>query len=344
MQNHLQLATFERADNRMPELDETKLSNDTRLAVPNEDTLTTFCSCGGNKCALHSNRVLSQHVNIMNEDWEQVRDLLPEEWKWDTEYHNGCWACTPVEADVPKNYPLTIAGAPVVLHVDYQWPPMGGVNPPPDPRPSAPIDCQKEVSDEVLRDMFLTFEGSIGFYILISGLLQVIVREDFDTLWASSHLPHKYGGLKVCYILQSLEPTMLPSKTETTETKETKTLFSSQISTMSNVFRPARSSNVSSNTALKLNDFIEARPKSNHKKERYSGRIGLKVTKDGEPYLLMSSHIITEAMLAKSHREAIFGRSRSRFEKLSKDWNDHVDIWAGNEMVRQIAFHLIMET
>jgi hypothetical protein len=50
----------------------------------------------------------------------------------------------------------------------------------------------------------------------------------------------------------------------------------------------------------------------------------------------MSTHVITEAMLVKSHREAIFGRSRDRFEKLGDDWNKSVEVWAGNEIIGTI--------
>lgn len=87
--------------------------------------------------------------------------------------------------------------------------------------------------------------------------------------------------------------------------------------------------------SLKINDFIEARSSSAHSKEKFSGRIGLKVLKENEPYLIMSTHIITEAIVAKSSLRSMFGRSRHRIEKLNEEWNDHVDIWAGNEKVRK---------
>jgi hypothetical protein len=279
----------------------------------------------------------AEEVNILAEaesslgiDWTQVQRMLPETWMWDVEFHTGCWTCTPLEVDEPKYYPLTIAGAPVVLPVEYLWPPMGGVNPPPDPRPFVPLDCRAEITVDVIRDVFLTFEGSIGFYMLISGLLQIVVPEGFDTEWASSHLPHKYGGLRVCYIPQTMEATMLPSTMETTKTKPA---LNSQSSSLSSIFRTSRPSTASSSSTLKLNDFIEARPKASHRKERYSGRIGLKVMKDDSPYLIMSTHIITEAILAKSHRDTVFGRGRDRFLKLDQDWNEHVEVWAGNEKV-----------
>ncbi|KAF1941506.1 hypothetical protein EJ02DRAFT_347687 [Clathrospora elynae] len=299
------------------------------------------------KLRLHDNEphILRTSYSLLEEDWMQVQCLLPDIWKWDVEYqnthtevggHHGSWTCTPLEPDEPKCYPLTIASAPVVLPVEYQWPPIGGVTPPPDPRPSAPIDPCAKIPLEVVRDLFLTFEGSIGFYLLINGLLQVIVPNNFDTAWASSHLPHKYGGLKVCYISQTMEPTMLPSKTATTGTSPS---LMSPSSSISNIFRLNRPRPVASLApALKINDFIEARPRSSHKKEKYSGRIGLKVSKDGDPYLVISTHVITEAILAKSHRDAFFGGSRDdRFEKLEDDWNEHVEIWAGNEKIGSIS-------
>ncbi|KAH7067516.1 hypothetical protein BKA63DRAFT_424319 [Paraphoma chrysanthemicola] len=268
--------------------------------------------------------------SLLESNWSDAQMLVPEALRWDLEFQAGVWTCTPLQPDIPKDIPLTIGNAPVVLPVEYHWPPMGGVNPPPDPRPSAPLDTQAPLTVDVIRDVFLTFEGSVGFYLLLSGLLQIIVPDDFDTAWASSHLPHKYGGMKVCYIAQTLEATMLPS---TTEISKTRPPLTSPSTGLSSIFRSSRPSTVSASPSLKLNDFIEARPKSNHRKEKYAGRLGLKVSKGSDPYLLMSSHIITEAMLAKSHRETIFGRSRGRFEKLDDDWNKSVEIWAGNEKI-----------
>lgn len=261
---------------------------------------------------------------------EAVQTLLPESWRYDVEYQTDSWTCTPLGHDIPKYIPLRIVSAPIILPVAHRWPPVGGANPPPDPWPSAPIDRKSDIGLDVVRDLFLTFEGSIGLYILINGLLQIIVREEFDTAWALSHLPHKYGGLKVSYIPQTVEATMLPSTIETTKTKPS---FVSQTSGLSSMFHSSRQSTSSSSPSLKLNDFIEARPKAILRKEKYSGRVGLKVIKANIPYLLMSTHIVTEAILEKSHRDAIFGRGRDRSAKLDGDWNEHVEIWAGNEAI-----------
>jgi len=282
--------------------------------------------------------------------WRDIQTCLPTDWRWDVEFHvtlamygrqHGCWTCTPLELTKPKNYPLTIAHAPVVIPVEYHWPPTSGVTPPPDPRRVTPIDCRAKISLELIKDMFLTYEGSVGFYVLINGLLQVIVPKDFDTTWASSHLPHTYGGLKVCYIEQILEPTMFPSSTETTRTMPHSTsLGSSLVSEMSGTARLSPQFPPGS-FSLKLNDFIEARPFSNHRRERFAGRIGLMVAEAGSPRLVMSTHVITEAILARSHRDAILGRKHdSHVQKLNGNWNDHVEIWAGSEKVSAVHFAL----
>lgn len=64
-------------------------------------------------------------------------------------------------------------------------------------------------------------------------------------------------------------------------------------------------------------------------KGRFSGRIGLKVLKDGNPYLVMSSHVITEAITARSFPLARWPHT----ERLADGWNVHAEIWGGNEKV-----------
>ncbi|KAI1311510.1 hypothetical protein F5Y03DRAFT_343345 [Xylaria venustula] len=264
---------------------------------------------------------LFPNTRLEHESWKEVRNDLPNSWLWDIDYQkiytnagegkgSGCWTCTPTEPDGPKNLPLTISGAPVVIPVYHRWPPIVGVNPPPDPRPSAPLDCTAMLPLEVIRDLFLTFEGCIGFYILINGLLQIIVPSDFNTVWASSHLPHTYGGLRVCYIPRTVEPTVLPGKTEIAKSGP---LVTAPTPTQT----------------LKLNSFIEARTNSS-KKDKFEGRIGMRLTNRGVPYLVMSTHVITEAILARSHRWLL---GSDHMKKLRSHWNSHVEVWAGNERV-----------
>lgn len=240
---------------------------------------------------LASESHLSFGLVLSEETWRDIRHSIREDWKRDLEYNTthsnndsskGCWTCTPSEPDEPENFPLTISSAPVVIPIEHQWPPMAGVNPPPDPRPSTPISCTSELPIDVIRDIFLTFEGSLGFYILINGLMQILVPETFDKEWASSHFPHKFGGLKISYIDQNMEPTvtLFPSKTETVKTQESQT---TQSSSSLNIFRPSLASIASSAQPLRINDFIEAKVKSSYRKEKFAGRVGLKVINCGTP-------------------------------------------------------------
>jgi hypothetical protein len=287
------------------------------------------CSSGlENSMDLTQRHVLDELAGKLPDAWEEIQDQLPESYKWDIEYvttlgHSGatggCWTCAPLD-DI--EIPFTIADAPVVLPIQHQWPPVSGIQPPPDPRPSKLIDCWTELPLDTIRDIFLTFEGSLGFYVLISGLLQIIVDEAFDATWASSHLPHRYGGLKVCYIVNTMEPTMLQSNIATTSGKSAS--LQTQPSRVLGTIKQARVSQ-----SLQLNDFIEARVSSTSR-EKFTGRIGLRLEKDGQPYLVMSSHIITEAILGKS----FFGLSRDPVKRLREDWNKNAEIWAGNAKVR----------
>lgn len=262
---------------------------------------------------------------------------------WDVEYQvdpnltirnracRGTWSLTPSETTQSLEYPLTIAGSPMVLPVSYRWPPGIATGPPPDPRPSEPINASTRLDANIIRDIFTTFEGSIGCCILITGLLQLIVLDDFDMTWASSHLPHRFGGLKVCYIYQTLEPTTSPSTTKIQQDMPQVTRFGSSIS---GLFRPSKVSTTLIRLGPHLNDHVEARCHSKNKYEKFSGRIGLKVSNSDHQCILMSTHVITEAILAKSRRELLIGRNRDPVIRLANDWNDQVQIWAGNEQVR----------
>ncbi|EUC48838.1 hypothetical protein COCMIDRAFT_33704 [Bipolaris oryzae ATCC 44560] len=265
--------------------------------------------------------------------WEEIQDQLPDSYKWDIEFitnhlggaaKNGCWSCTPLLDSEPKQIPLTIAHAPVVIPVEHRWPPVGGVKPPPDPRTSSLINPWAELPMDVIRDLFLTFEGALGFYVLISGLLQVIVPDTFDTSWASSHLPHSFGGLKVCYIMNTMEPTTLQSNVAVAHgSSATSQTPNVQITHPSRQSRPAQS--------LQINDLIEARV-SFIPRTKFEGRIGLKVAKNGQldqTYLVMSTHVITEAILSKT----LISRTRNRIRRLQDDWNEHVEICAGGSKI-----------
>jgi hypothetical protein len=304
------------------------------------------CICGTEGPPEYEARhVLAEMREKLPSAWKVVRNQLPESYKWDIEYVNsyfdggneiGCWTCAPLLDGEPKHIPLTIAQAPVVLPVEHRWPPVGGVIPPPDPRPSL-INPRIELPTDVMQDLFLTFEGALGFYVLISGLLQVIVPDTFEIAWASSHLPRSFGGLKVCYITNNMEPTALRSNVAVAQS--TAAMLQTPAGQLTHSSRQARATQ-----SLQINNIIEARPVSSllrdkllrdkPLRDKYSGRIGLQVEhiQNGQPYLIMSTHVITETILSKS-----FGLSRDPIRRLRDDWNKHAEIWAGNMKVSATA-------
>jgi hypothetical protein len=323
-------------EDRSDQANRTVFDERSPLPLSDQPVEDVECLCASEKGLrtagmMKERHVMSQVEAMSLDDWERIRDALPEAYKWDIEFDGkhsifedsyGCWTCMPLQDRETSHIPLTIANCPVVLPVDYQWPPIGGVNPPPDPRKSTPIDCRMEITTAMARDILLTFPGSVGFYMLVNGLLQIIVSDDFNTTWAASHLPHKFGGLRVCYIEGTMEPTMWPSRITTTDASPSAHPQSSRLSSFRRSPRP--------DPLLQLNDFVEVRAGSNSR-ERYSGRIGLKVCKDGEARLLMSTHVITEAILGKTFFG--LGISRDPTRRLRDDWNIQVEVMAKSSKV-----------
>jgi hypothetical protein len=126
---------------------------------------------------------------------------------------------------------------------------------------------------------------------------------------------------------------MWPSSTEMANPASSSSSHTPTRSELSNILHHPPTSSAHGIHSLGINDFIEARPRHGYRSEKFSGRIGLKVLRDNQCYLLMSTHIITEAILVRSHRNSFFGRTHHRFKKLEDDWNEHVGIWAGNTKV-----------
>ncbi|ORY04371.1 hypothetical protein BCR34DRAFT_572744 [Clohesyomyces aquaticus] len=242
---------------------------------------------------------------------QAIVDTLPDFLHDTLELHDtfGCdkvWTCTPL-ADTPiEKIPLTIGGYPVVIPVEYQYPPMALTLPPPDPHPLF-IDSSKIISEDIVNDIFKTYDIVLGFYILINGMLQVIVPDDFDYEYALSHRPNSFGGLRVSYIPQSFISTadrssnvmIAPSQPETN-------IQPGSASSSSTPPQSIRSSNVASKRAQKSEcslrlDFgstVEAHVERSKSAESFRGKIGLMTKYDNHFYLVVSSHVLTNALIA----------------------------------------------
>ncbi|KAF3932404.1 hypothetical protein ABW19_dt0207967 [Dactylella cylindrospora] len=162
-----------------------------------------------------------------------IRDCLQLE---NTYGVGGCWTYAATGVTQTSEVPLTIDGLPVVIPVPYRYAPLaGGVLSPSthDPRPER-IDPSQPPSEEIVQDIFSTFGGCLGFYILINGFLQIVVPYDFefeDPSTDTTYIPTTFGGLKVSYVFPNLVPTADTSTTEFPSRESAYEISSTEINT-----------------------------------------------------------------------------------------------------------------
>jgi hypothetical protein len=288
--------------------------------------------------------ILSDRDADLHDHWTEIRDSLPISETADMQYtsfngtskEHGAWTCLPMKGDASV-YPLQIAKAPVVIPVQHRWPPMAGVVTPPDPRGTQLIDCRADLPVEIIQDIFSTFKGCTGAYLLVNGYLQILVPDDFDMEWAASHYPHRFGGLKVSYIHDTRTPTMNSQRMFGSSTVTSSHRAGTKIPTMASRRHKPTPSNHIATRSPQLNDMIAARPSSSLRRTaKYSGRIGLQIKKNDVPYLIMSTHVITQAMTHRDRISARLGRGRN---ELPADWMKRVEVLVRNEKVCILHFN-----
>ena len=287
--------------------------------------------------AFYSHLLPREAAILKDGDWKSLIGDLPESIRWDVEYNTSdwrskSWTCTPSSPDGVDDIPLLIAGAPVILPVAYRWPPISGVFPPPDPHPYI-LDPAEPLALRTIKDIFETYSECSGFYLLLNGMLQLIVPDGFDAEWASSHLPNKFGRLRISYIFQSMSPTM-NTGVETTliGTAQQDEPIRSRSDAATPYHSQQRTNPIPAHS-LKLNQTIEARAKDSPSKEKFAGRLGLRTTKGSKTYLTISSHIVTSMLSPKKRPASILSWLRGSSNQLKENWPDDVEIWATNKRV-----------
>lgn len=264
----------------------------------------------------------------IHSDWSLVMKSLPPFLKDIVTLTNpprfdpcdNVWTCTPTSETPMEKIPLTIAGLPVVIPVEYHYPLLATTIPPPDPHPQK-IDCLKSISEEEMNAIFNTFEHALGFYLLINGMLQIIIPDDFDYEYALSHRPTSFGGLQVSYISvnsTSLIPTAETSVNPTTSLAKSTSdipILAKNITAESPVQRPRSEGIQSSNQItlaprprqgssaagsmrLVLGSMVQARVEKSKATERFQGKIGLMTRTEDRVHLVVSSHVLTQALTA----------------------------------------------
>jgi hypothetical protein len=271
--------------------------------------------------------------DLLEGRWRDLLPLLPEFLRWDVEY-KSCWTFTPSSVVSHDDIPYSIAGAPVVLPVNYRYPLTGPVTPPPDPHPQI-INPSATLNIETIYAIFKDFQDALGFFLLINGMLQIMVPEGFDYEWASSHRPNVFGGLKICYISLSLVPTVVSSSTYLQATA-TSSDSKGRSSFRESFFRSQGGPSKTPMPALKLSQSVQARVKGVRTTEKHAGRIGVLTECNSRTYLTMSSHVITSAVFAKE-RSSIFSNWRNSSRALSNEtWTNKAEIYANDSKVKNL--------
>lgn len=234
------------------------------------------------------------------------------------------WTCTPSKNTPIDKIPLTIGGYPVVVPVAYYYPASAFSIPPPDPHPRF-IDPSISLDEDTVNDIFNNFEHVLGFYLFINGMLQLIVPDEFDFQHALSHQPNFFGGLRVSYIPEAMIPTAErqegPSSTvmePPTTTPLPATVIQPQktgSSSTNSSHKPARGDPMN----LKIGSMVQAVVEGTKTTDRFQGKIGLITEANDQYYMVVSSHILTQA-LAAAKSDQFPG----------KDWKDSVRVIASN--------------
>lgn len=241
---------------------------------------------------------------------EMIRDNL----EYREVYGSGSvWTYTPSGDVSNEDLPLRISGHPVVIPVQYCHPAAAYTIPPPDPR-QAFIDAAKDVGEDIVHDIFETYNNAIGFYLLINGMLQLIIPDKFDIEYALSHKPNEFGGLKVSYIRQSSVPTAEIQEETFSGSLQEPTNLSVAASQRTHPLHPLQvcdDANMSSEHVknsddlidLKIGSMVHTCLKELQAASRFQGKIGLMTESQGHNHVVISTHILTQALTAtKSNR------------------------------------------
>ncbi len=234
---------------------------------------------------VHGSHLLPEEmwqIKLLCGKLDEVLDELPDHIRDNLEFNPPpegkiwprSWTFVPGPSqtmDGKWSIPLRIAGAPVIIPVPWRYPLMSDVSVTPPGDPHETISPAAPVTRTIVEDVFGVFEFARGFYLLLDGLLQLVVDEEFDVEWALTHKPNRFGGLKVEYVRMELTPTAGREHVGREPGQE-----------------PVR---------LQVHSIVLARRKGKNKSATENARLGLKVRSNGQgnqsagrEFLTTSSH------------------------------------------------------
>ena len=277
---------------------------------------------------------------ISHDSWRELLPLLPEALRWGLKYeeHYGtaCWTFSPNPVLAPASIPLTIAKLPVIIPVAYKYPIRAPSATLPDPYPFN-IDPTVMITDQVIDEIFNTFGGIIGFYLLINGQLQLLTPEDFDLEIALARNPTKFGGLRISYVPFSILSTGTGAEGPTgatTSTSISTTQASPSAPTPSTISErtvawaqstatgPSSSKALGPPHKLDFTNTLRARVRKQRSPSWFGGKPGVLTRCESKSFITVSTHVATQALEEAKHK----------FQPGNR-WTDKVEIYHGNYKV-----------
>lgn len=269
----------------------------------------------------------AQELSLHN--WKDLLPTMPEDISDNLELGESpgaglVWSCTPSNGVSCNDIPLTILDRPVVIPVEHHSLASAYTMPPPDPHRHRFVDASKAIDEDTVNQVFNTYEGILGFYLLINGMLQLIVPDDFDHEYALSHRPNEFGGLRVSYIAQSMTPTADVAVAEPLVQSEDSSVTASVHSQKADISRtptlsPQSTTMSSTAGSLEIGSTVQAVVEGSKMRDRYQAKIGLMTMSKGQHFLVVPSHMLTQA-LGASKTKAFPGNN----------WKDAVTVRACN--------------
>lgn len=207
-------------------------------------------------------------------------------------YRRSVWTYSAHEATKYKEIPLYIKGMPVIILPPDSCSGLDLSAKVKDPW-SARIDPADPLTEDVILCILSTYPEAMGFYLLLSGHLQLILASDSDYSVQNAARPARFGGLEVMSVSSGPLPTVSVVD-EPTQTSPVPKVWAGLENLLPS--HPSPPNRIS----LNLGGQIEARLRRRIYTRRRLGRVGLR-TRAKSPhgtshqYLTVSTHVLRSA-------------------------------------------------
>lgn len=249
-------------------------------------------------------------------------------------YHRKVWTYSAQETTKYKDIPLYIKGMPVVI-----LPPESGseldLSADKEDPWTARIDPADPLAEDTISCIFSTYPEAMGFYLLLSGHLQLILASDNDYSVQKAARPAHFGGLRVMTVLSGPLPTVsvVVDSPQTSPVPKVWAGFDALLPS-----HPDLPNKIS----LNLGGQIQARSRKRLRTQKRLGRVGLRTRAESphgtyHQYLTVSTHVLRSA--CQKYPGYIKPSSLRSCDTPDK-WYENISIYASDADDSQVCFYI----